>query len=197
MSRRLIVWLVTLPLAVAGSQVAHALAYRAVDPDPAERAHALSASGHAYLSYLPLLLAVGTVLVLLALASEIRHIVAAPGRQGLRPGAWSFAGLAPAIFVFQEHFERLVHTGGFPWDAALAPSFVVGLALQLPLALAAYLLARFLLRAARSLGRLLAGRSQPRRFHPSRLRPRLRVAIPRLPALALGYGSRGPPFQIV
>jgi hypothetical protein len=192
-SRRLILWLVTLPLAVAGTQMAHALAYRVVSPDAGQRAHELSATGHAYLAYLPLMLAVGTVLVVLALATEIRHIVAAPRRSGFRPSAWGFAALAPATFVCQEHFERLVHDGGFPWDAALASSFVVGLLLQLPFALAAYALARFLLRVARSLGRLLAGRSRPRRIRPALPRPVVRVEVPRLPALALGYGSRGPP----
>lgn len=193
MSRRLIVWLVTLPLAVAGTQLAHAFAYRVVSPDAGERAHELSATGHAYLAYLPLMLAVGTVLVVLALAVEIRHIVGAPGRSGLRPSAWGFAALAPAIFTCQEHFERLVQDGVVPWGAALAPSFVAGLLLQLPFALAAYALARLLLRVARSLARLLARRPRPRRVGVAVPRPVVCVAIPRVPALALGYGSRGPP----
>jgi hypothetical protein len=58
MSRRTIAWLLTMPLAVVGSQLAHALAYRLMTPSDAERAHELAATGHAYLSYAPVVLAV-------------------------------------------------------------------------------------------------------------------------------------------
>jgi hypothetical protein len=191
-SRRLILWAVSLPVAVAGTQVGHALAYRLVTPSAEARAHALSESGHAYLAYLPVLLAAATVVVLAALAVEVRSAVAAQEGSPGRPCAWVFAVLAPALFVCQEHFERLLHDGAFPWDAALAPSFAVGLALQVPFALAAYAVARLLLRAARSLGRLLARPAPPRRLSATGW-PVARVDVPRLPALALGYGSRGPP----
>jgi hypothetical protein len=95
--------------------------------------------------------------------------------------------------VCQEHFERLLHDGVFPWDAGLEPTFVVGLLLQLPFAVAAFLLARFLLRAVRSLGRLLSGPPRSAARVSVESRPRTRVVRPRVPALALGYGSRGPP----
>jgi hypothetical protein len=193
----MIAWLVTLPVAIAGTQVAHALAYRLVTPEAGERAHELGATGHGYLAYLPLALAVGAVLVVLALAKEVGHVVAGRGGVGLRPRAWSFAVLAPAVFCCQELFERLVHDGGFPWDAALTPSFLVGMLLQLPFALAAYGLARLLLRVARTLGRLLAGSFRPRRVSTALPRPALCLAVPRVPALALGYGSRGPPALLV
>jgi hypothetical protein len=191
--RSLIVWLVVLPLAIAGTQVAHALAYRLATREAGERARELSATGHAYLSYLPLALAVGTVVVALALAVEVRFLVVRAPGVGPRPGVWGFALLAPAIFACQEHFERLVHAGAFPWDAAGDPTFLVGLALQLPFAVAAYAVARLLLRAARSLGGLL-GRPYPRpRTDVQRVRPATLLSRPRVAALALGYGSRGPP----
>jgi hypothetical protein len=191
--RRLIVWLVTLPLAIAGTQIAHALAYRIVTPAHHERANELSATGHGYLAYFPLALAIGTVLVVFALAAEARHMVASPAGSGLRPRAWHFAVVAPALFLCQEHFERLLHDGVFPWHAVLAASFLTGLLLQLPFALAAYVLARLLLHTTRSLGCLLAP-PRPRRLRAASTR-RLLVspAAPPLPALALGYGSRGPP----
>ena len=196
MSRRLIAWLVTLPLAVAGTQVAHVLAYRLTTATSSERAHALSASGHGYAAYVPLALAIGAVLVAFALAAEVRQIATGPARSPLRPTAWHFAVVAPALFACQEHLERLLHSGGFPWGVVLGASFLVGLLLQLPVALAAYLLARLLLRAARSIGDLLA-RRRPGRVWVSTARWRVSDFIaPLLPALAHGYGSRGPPLAL-
>lgn len=189
-------WLLTLPLAVVGSQLAHALAYRLATPNDGERAHQLVTSGHAYLAYAPIVLAVCSVLVALALVHELGHVLKERGSQPARPSAFRFAVLAPAIFACQEHFERLVHDGVFPWDAALQPSFFVGLLLQLPFALAAYALARLLLQVARSLGRLLARRVRRRRVGAAIPQPASGLAAPRFPALALGYGSRGPPALI-
>lgn len=182
--------MLTLPLAVVGSQVGHALAYRLVTPDGAERAHELAATGHSYLAYAPLALAIGTVMVVLALGVELRHVIT--GGQVSRPSALSFAVLAPAIFVLQEHFERLLHDGAFPWSAAVESTFVTGLLLQLPFALAAYLVARLLLRVVRSVGRLVA-LPRPRALRTVVAWPANQVDVPRVVALALGYGSRGPP----
>jgi len=193
-SRRLIAWLVTLPLAVVGTQAAHALAYRLVTSTADTREHELSTTGHDYLAYLPLALAIGAVLVAFALTAEVRHIVQTKESSALKPQVWQFALVAPAVFACQEHLERWLHDGAFPWDAALAASFITGLLLQLPFALAAYALARVLLRAARSLGRLLARPRRGRRLGATIEWPRTSFASPRVSALALGYGSRGPPF---
>jgi hypothetical protein len=186
---------VTLPLAVAGTQVAHTVAYRLTTPSSTERAHELSATGHGYVAYLPLALAMGVVLVAFALVAEVRHIAAAsPGH--VRPRAWHFAVVAPAIFVAQEHLERLVHNGAMPWQLVLAASFITGLLLQVPFALAAYVVARLLVGAARTVGGLLASRRRPPFPAGSTGRPASRVTVPRLRALALGYGSRGPPLAL-
>jgi hypothetical protein len=190
----MVVWLLTLPLAIAGSQVAHALAYRLVVPGAHKREQELAAAGHGYYAYLPLMLAIGTVLVACALAVEVRHI--AKAEASLRPRARPFAMLAPAIFCCQEYFERLIHDGAIPWETALSPTFGVGLLLQFPFAVAAYLLARTLLRAARVLGVLLA-RYRARRCGAVVLPPTFVHTGPRVPALALGYGSRGPPHSFV
>ena len=111
-----------------------------------------------------------------------------------RPSALTFALLAPAIFACQEHFERLFHDGRFPWDASLHPAFVIGLLLQLPFAVATYLVVRLLLRVVRTLGRLL-GTPMPRRVS-TRVAPTawVQVSAPRISVLARGYGSRGPPI---
>ena len=61
--------------------------------------------------------------------------------------------------------ELSLHTGTFGWHALLAPTFLPGLALQLPFSLLAWLAARLLLRAAER-GRPRARRSRPRRARP-------------------------------
>lgn len=196
LSRRNVVWLLTLVLAVVGSQLAHELAYRLVTPDGARRAHELAQTGHAYLVYAPAALAICSVLVLIALIGELRHVLSERGSSSSPPSAWMFAVLAPAIFVLQEHFERLFHDGVFPWEASVQPTFVVGLLLQVPVALAAYLIARLLLCAVRSLGRLLAGPVRRRVLGYRLARPATRLFVPRVSVLALGYGSRAPPVSL-
>jgi hypothetical protein len=154
-SRRGLAWILALPLAVVGSQLAHGLAYRLVIPDQ-DLAQELSASGHGYLKYAPVALAICVALVAFALVRELQLAVLARRPSRARPSALSFAVLAPAIFVAQEHLERLVHRGGFPVEFVLERTFVVGLLLQLPFALAAYVVARLLLRATRAVARLLS-----------------------------------------
>ena len=183
----------TVALAIAGSQFAHASAYRLVTPDQSERSQQLASTGHAYMAYASLALAVGTMLVLGALAVELGHVARRRHGIGVRPSAVMFAMLVPGIFVCQEHFERWFHDGVFPWNAVLEPTFVVGVLLQLPFALAAYLLARLLLHAVRTLGRLLGGPARPRAVATASLSTVAGVMVPRVAVVALGYGSRGPP----
>jgi len=170
------------------------MAYDIATIGSSQRAHLLQETGHGYLTYLPLGLAFATAIVALALVSEAR--LAAAGSAARTPALWSFAALAPLVFVCQEHFERLLHDGVFPWGAVAEPTFAIGLALQLPFALLAYLVARLLLRAARSMGRLFA---RPIRapvpdsgshWHAAVVAP-LRRAV-----LSLGYATRGPPFFV-
>lgn len=190
MRSRVFLWLLTVSLAVAGSQGAHLLTYRLVAPNADQRAHLLADTGHAYMAYLPLGLALCTAVVLFALIGQARQ--ARPGQAGL--AAWQFALIAPLVFCCQEHFERLLHDGTFPWDAVLQRTFLLGLALQLPFALAAYLLARLLLRVAHAVGRLLGTTPRRRRAAPTILPLLAGVDAPRWPALALGFSTRGPPL---
>lgn len=146
-------WLLSIPLALAGCVAAHALAYRIVEPDAHERTHLLAASGHGYLGELRLLAAVGLALVL---AGFLRQAVLAA--RGLEPSGPSrlVALVPPLAFALQEYVERLFHDGAFPVEAFAQPTFLVGLALQLPFALLALAAAALLTRTARVLGRLLA-----------------------------------------
>ena len=71
-------------------------------------------------------------------------ILAALGTRTNAPPARAFPLVGLTTFVLQEHIERLVHGGGVPM-LLTSPAFVVGLALQIPVALVAWALARWLL----------------------------------------------------
>jgi hypothetical protein len=185
--RRGLTWALTLPVVLGGTELAHALAYRLVYPQLHERV--LLATGHAYLAWLPLLLGIAGALALAALVAAGAD--AARGRSPRELPAWAFAAVPPLAFLLQELLELSLHTGTFGWRAVLAPTFVPGLALQLPVAALSYLVARLLLRTAERLGRALA------ELHaaPSDEPPRL-ASIFRAPAgspSSAGRTSRGPP----
>ena len=190
MSRRNVAWLLTVPLAVVAAQLAHALAYRLAEPSAHERAHLLSETGHGYLRLTADGLGVVAAAVLFALILEVRAI--GTKQEGGRPRLWAFAAFVPATFIFQEHLERLFHDGAFPWGAALDKTFLVGIVVQLPFAVLAYLLARLLLGVAHLLGVLLH-RSAPA-LHCARA---VRLVLPDGAPVAAFPGftlrPRGPP----
>jgi hypothetical protein len=197
--RRLgIAWALAASLAALGSLWAHELTYRLVAPSHSAYASLLARTGHGYLDHAPLL--IGILLAAVAL-SLFRACL--DGARARRPGpapGWLFAILPVLGFALQEHLERLLHDGAFPLGAGLEPTFVLGVVLQLPFALAALVVARALLGAARELGQALArltARSPswprpPRAAFPPSLADR-----PRAVAAALGYGGRGPPSRLV
>jgi hypothetical protein len=192
--RRLLAWTLVVPLALAGSQFAHALAYVLAVPDAGARAALLSATGHGYLGYAPFGAALVTVLCCIGILAHVR--MAWSGGRHVRLDARPFAAVPIAVFALQEHFERLVHEGTLSLATALEPTFLLGLALQVPFALLAYAFARLLLRAADVLGHILADARRstaPRRSPPGRRLPS-RILPPRLGVLALGYAGRGPPL---
>jgi hypothetical protein len=152
--RRGAAWGLALPLALVGSQAAHAVAYALVYPQAGTRALTLFATGHAYLSYVPLLLAGAGAAAAVALA--VTALDAAVGRPVRDVPAWAFALVPPVGFAIQELLELSLHTGTLGWRAVLAPTFLPGLLLQLPFALAAYVAARLLLRAAEQVGSAFA-----------------------------------------
>jgi hypothetical protein len=119
MARRLVAWLCVIPVAGLGILVGHELAYRLTATS--------QGSMHEYLAHGPQILAVLASVGLAGLAVQERSA-------GVPP-AWAFALVGPVGFVLQEHVERLVHTGGMPLILT-SPAFLVGLALQLPAAVA-------------------------------------------------------------
>jgi hypothetical protein len=185
--RRGLIWALTLPLVLLGTQTAHALAYDLVYP----QAHAriLQTTGHGYLTWLPVAFALAGAVALAALG--VAAADATRGRPARALPAWAFGVLPPAVFVIQEVLEVSLHTGSFDAHALLAPTFLPGLLLQLPLALVAYLAAHFFLRGAERVGRALA---RPRTLP---LLVQLLIAPTAAPlharAVVAGCSSRGPP----
>jgi len=175
----------------AGLIGGHQLAYRLVYSDAHARADALARGGHAYFGYLPLALSVSLGVLLAGLALQ-----AAAGFRGerQRPLASPLIVLLPPIaFVVQEFTERLVHTGQVPWTVVVQPAFLLGLAFQLPFALAALLIAWLLDSAARAVGRAFRGLPRPT-FQILAPEPVRIAAVPRTGGLARGYGERAPPL---
>jgi hypothetical protein len=195
MSGRRAAWMIALPLAVASWLGAHCLAYWLVAPAGEHHMGLHAQSGHAYLGYTPAILVWGLALVVAGLLLCVGY-----GLRGSRPSPPSlrlFVLVPPIGFTVQEHLERLIGTGGVPPDIVLEPTFLVGLALQLPLTLAALLLAHALSGAGFALGRMLAPKLAPLRPHrvtptsPHRLPA---AATPITPSvLAIGHGPRAPP----
>jgi hypothetical protein len=188
--RRRLTWFVAVPAMLAGSQAAHALAYRLVFPNASLRVHALALTGHGYLQQLPLALAVAGALGLVGLGFAAWDTAHGRHVRELSPAA--FALLPPLAFALQEILELSLHTGHFGWRAVTAPTFLPGLALQLPFAALAFVAARLLLRAAVELGRALAVEhvvAPAQRHHHFRNR----VATRLQPGCRFG---RGPPLAV-
>jgi hypothetical protein len=139
---------------LVGVEAAHALAYRVVFPQASLRGSVLAATGHAYASWLPLVLALGGAVAIVGLAAAVVDVVRGGSVREL--GAGAFAALPPLAFALQELLELSLHTGHVAWHAFAAPTFLPGLALQLPFALLAYVVTRLLLRVAAKVGRMLA-----------------------------------------
>jgi hypothetical protein len=187
---RLAMWLLTAPILVVGLFAGHELGYRITLPNAEARAEVLEASGHSYFAYAPALLAALAALVALALGVRVR--AALTGRTHA-PRSWTFALLSPLSFVLLEVSERL-RSGELALDSLLTPEVLVGLALQLPFAIAALLVARALLRVADAVGIALRRCAEPRPLVSVPVLVPTGVVLPRLRVVALAYGERGPPF---
>jgi hypothetical protein len=195
MTRRRAVWAIALPLAVASWLGAHCLAYWLV-ASGAERHMGLHADhGHAWLGYTPALAVWGLTLVVAGLVLCVGEGLR--GRRPSGPPVRLFALLPPLAFAVQEHLERLIGSGAIPYDLVLEPSFLVGLALQLPFAVAALLLTRALYTLGFGLGRVLAAklvlRRALRRGPPALVRLPASAMLVTPSVLVLGHGQRAPP----
>lgn len=200
MTDRRLPWLLALPLMGAGSVAAHLAGYAVV---PANASHATGEGGElggfherasqGVAGHTVLLLGLATSLIGVAC---IRTLLArVRGRESRRLGAGCFFLLPLIAYSSQELLERILRAESFPFHAVLEPRFLLGLALQLPFAAAAFVLAWLLLVAGTRLLRFLG---RPPRTAPHALTPRLwtpaTVASPRVRALSRGHPLRGPPL---
>jgi hypothetical protein len=187
-------WLMPLPLAVASWLGAHSLAYWLVSPGGAEHMGRHAVSGH-HLGYAPALVLLGSALLVVGLLVCVGGGLL--GRRPSLPPLGLFVLVPPVGFVVQEHLERLLGTGGVPHHLVLEPAFLVGLALQLPFAIAALLLAHTLnalgLWVGRALARSVAFRRVVPVVPPSLLRLPASATLVTRSVLALGHGPRAPP----
>jgi hypothetical protein len=184
-------WLIAVPTIVVSTETAHVLAYRLVFRDADLRLAFLTATGHGYAHWLPLALAAAAACALVGAAAAA--VDTARGRGVGRVPPFAFALLPPLAFALQELLELSLHTGSIAWQACVEPTFLPGLALQLPFALLAYVAARLLLRAAVRLGRALARPLAARLVRPSA--SFRRQPAPRVP-LAYGLAQRAPPRAV-
>ena len=187
--RERLAWLVTVPIAVVGGESAHALANIVFGAPGGGRAELFQGGPGA--GALPLLASLVVAAILAGLA-------------GRATGAWStshpaaarlpFALLAPALYVVQEHAETVLRTGAAPLGTLLEPTFLPGLLLQIPFALAAYAIARALVRLADGVRALVASRRRkPRRPGASVSRRPTLAAPPRSEAHRWAHSGRAPP----
>ncbi len=192
--RRLLALLVTLPLVLAGSLAAHQLGFGLAAPEAGRRARLLAESGHSYLTHLPIVLVVLLTAVAVAGCLAVRAELRDPGATAA--SRWPYALIAPGAFTLQECLERLLHTGALPVGLVTEPAFLLGLALQLPMALLAVVLAWLVLRSARRLARALGSRRPPRPAAaptPWAGSAPAFVAPPRSSGLATCAAGRAPP----
>lgn len=165
-------WLLVVPLATLGLLAGHELSY-AVTGTPGRELHG-------YLSHLPQAALLLTLLSLLGAT-----FVERAGRLAL----WPFPAVAMVGFVAQEHVERLAHGGSVPFLLE-KPFFLVGLAAQAVVAIAAWLLARLLAR--------IVGAARPDQHRGIGRATDLRLpaeVVPAVIALAGGRRSRAPPLD--
>ena len=122
--RRALTWVLLLPFAAASVLIGHGVAYR-ITGTTADNLHG-------YLAHAPQIVLILSTLALLGLAADARARRSSPR---------SLALLAIGAFVVQEHLERFVHTGEVPF-LLTSPALWIGIALQLPLTIAVWYLAR-------------------------------------------------------
>ena len=182
MGRRRAAWLLALGLTAGGGLLAHLAAYGLLLSGQEHAAHHHAAQLRLCLA------ACGTVMLVGLLASQLDRRRCAPTAP-----IWIFALVPPVGFVVQEQLAWLLHRGAEGPAALRLTAVVLGLVVQIPFAVAAFMAARSLLALAFALSGGL------------RQTPRLRLLPPRMafPAVvdrrgpgatrALGLGQCAPP----
>jgi len=169
--RRRLPWLLAIPFMVAGSFAAHGIGYVLFSPgarwegdehasaELMARAEAVRQTGSAPGLPVPWLIGLLAALLIVFLATRLVGRLRGRRSRGLAP-SW-FLMVPPLGYTLQEIVERTRDSYALVVHALHEPSFLVALALQLPFALAAYLVARALLAVAELVVRTLQGADPP------------------------------------
>jgi hypothetical protein len=178
--------LLVLPLLIAASESAQAL----LDRFTSSAYQGAELLRHAQAGHLaPELGALGLVLVA---CGFVGHVASGSRRRSL--SAWTFALVPLLLFVVQENVEYGIAHGQLAGTVSTQPAFLLGLALQLPFALAAYLAARLLVGLAATIAERLA--AAPRLAGRLESRRLLYRDPPRPGRCGLNAGlTRGPPLR--
>jgi hypothetical protein len=139
-TRRSLALLVALPLALIGVEFGHMIA-NAVFGAPKGEIFASPTSGEGLL--VPAL-ALAAASIVVGLAARIAGH--SSGERDTRVLGTVFAVLPPIAFTCLEATEGILHGGLVPWHEFARPTFLLGLVLQAPFAVAAYVLSRAVLR---------------------------------------------------
>jgi len=124
----------------------------------------------------------------------VAHVCSEQATAAPRIAARPLLALAPLLFALQECGEMLA-AGHSPFTALDAPTFLPGLLLQLPFALAAYLLARMLLGGAERLRSAAPALSAVPAVAALRLLvPAREQLLPDSARLCSSWSERGPPL---
>jgi hypothetical protein len=182
---RLRLWLVMIPLVAAGTEGAASL-LDTFAPKRYETVELFSRSNTSH-HLLPLTAALGAAVLLCAMCS---FATSAPAAR--RFPRLMFACLPPLAFALQEHVEYIVGHGHVPWTLAISPIFAAGLLLQIPFAVAAFLVSRLLVKVAVAIAERASASRAARRRAATSARPGRDVLV-RLEIVAGRSRPRGPP----
>jgi hypothetical protein len=171
-------WLIGVPLVAVSWLGGHELAYRLASAD--------AETAHGYLQQAPFFVA------LLLTAALGGLVLRARGRVVRVLSARLLATLPPLGFAVQELLEGGLH-GDAVWLTAAEPVFFLGVLLQIPLALAALLVAGALTQLADAVSAHAAPRPRLAPLRPRRPRPAAALALPGV--LASGHAGRAPPAR--
>jgi hypothetical protein len=161
LNRQRLAWVLAVPVMVAGTFAAHSVTAVLV----AARGEAGSEAGERHGGGAPagLTLLLGFALALLLGILWQRAL----RRRESGPTAATFVALPALAFLASEVLERLLGVESFPFQPALEPRLLLGLALQLPFGLVAFLVARLLLRAVQQVVARLSRTRFTRRLCPN------------------------------
>ena len=171
-----------------GTEAGHALANAALGaPEGPRELFAAPASGSHLLPVVAALAAAA------ALAGVGLRAVGRPRPSQPHAMAHVFASLPPMLFVLLELVESLLGGDSVSPGEAFEPTFLLGLGLQLPFAIAAYLVARLLLKAGDRLRTLLSRAPSAPRMRPAAVVFPVRAVSLRALHLVSTLRGRAPP----